>query len=118
MKQNFNNTSKKFSYKIYQFGKIRKFLNVETRILVYKQTVLPLSEYVIFVMCLNNKHEVDKLQKLQNKALRLCYNIQSPKEMRVSLLHDMASVDSLYKRRMYIYIYIYIYIQFRHIMVN
>ena len=54
MKQNFNNVFKKFSYKIYQFGKIRKFLSTETRILVYKQTVLPLSEYVGFVMTLNN----------------------------------------------------------------
>ena len=43
MKQNFNTVFKKFSYKIYQFGKIRKCLSTATRILVYKQTVLPLS---------------------------------------------------------------------------
>ena len=73
MKPNFNSVFKKFSYKIYQFGKIRKFLDFETRLLVYKQTVLPLTEYVSFVMCLNTNREVDKLQKLQNRALRMCF---------------------------------------------
>ena len=100
MKSNFNSVFKKFSYKIYQFGKIRKFLDIETRVLVYKQTVLPLTEYVNFVMCLNNKQETDKLQKLQNKALRMCYNIQIPRDMRIGRLHEMANVDMLHKRRM------------------
>ena len=100
MKPNFNNIFKKCSYKIYQFGKIKKFLNVETRVLVYKQTVLPLTEYVSFVMCLNNKHDTDKLQKLQNRALRMCYNIQNPRDISIKRLHDMANVDMLCKRRM------------------
>ena len=100
MKQHFNSVFQNFSYKIYQFGKIRTFLNLETRILVYKQTVLPLTEYVSFVMTLNNKHEVEKLQKLQNKALRMCYNIQNPRDVSVSMLHEMANVDMLYTRRM------------------
>ena len=100
MKQNFNSVFKKFSYKIHQFGKIKRFLNVETRVLVYKQTVLPLTNYVSFVMTLNNKHDVEKLQKLQNRALRMCYNVQNPKDVRVSMLHEMANVDMLSKRRM------------------
>ena len=100
MKQNFNNVLKRFSHKIYQFGKIRFFLDVTTRVLIYKQTVLPLTEYVSFVMCLNNKNDVDKLQKLQNRALRMCYNIQNPRDISVSRLHTMANVDMLDKRRM------------------
>ena len=36
LKQNFNNILKRFSGKIYQFGKINKFLGIETRVLVYK----------------------------------------------------------------------------------
>ena len=97
---NFNNVFRKFSYKIYQFGHFLDVLKVETRVLVYKQTVLPLTEYVSFVMCLNNKHDVDKLQKLQNRALRMCCNIQTPRDIRVLRLHDMAKIDMLYKRRM------------------
>ena len=100
MRQNYNSIFKKFSYKIYQFSKIRKFLNTETRILVYKQTILPLAEYVSFVLCLNNKHDVDKLQKLQNRALRMCYNIYNPRVISIGRLHEMAKIDLLYKRRM------------------
>ena len=100
MKQNFNSVFKKFSYKLYQFGKIRKYLNFETRVLVYKQTVLPLTEYVSFVMTLNNKHDVEKLQKLQNRALRMCFNIYDHKDITISRLHELGNVDLLYKRRM------------------
>ena len=100
MKPNFNRVFKKFSYKIFQFGKLNKFLDVETRILVYKQTVLPLTEYVSFVMCLNNKQDTDKLQKLQNRALRMCFNIQNPRDIRIQRLHEMAKCDMLHKRRM------------------
>ena len=100
LKQNFNSILKKFSYKIYQFGKIKKYLSVETRVLVYKQTILPLTEYVSFVLSLNNKHEVDKLQKLQNRALRMCYNVNNPTDISIARLHEMANVDMLYKRRM------------------
>ena len=99
MKSNFNNILKEFSNKIYQFGKIRKFLDTETRILVYKQTVLPLTEYVSFVLSLNNKHDVEKLQKLQNRALRMCYNVQDPKDVRIRDLHERSRMDTLERRR-------------------
>ena len=41
LSSNFNSIYKKYSYKIFQFGKIRKYLDIPTRILVYKQTILP-----------------------------------------------------------------------------
>ena len=100
MKQNLNSSFKKNSYKIHQFGKIKKFLNFETRILVYKQTVLPLTQYVSFVLSLNTKNDVEKLQKLQNRALRMCYNIQNPRDISIAQLHEMANVEMLQKRRM------------------
>ena len=100
MKPNYNAIFKKFSYKIFRFAKLKKFLNTDTRIIVYKQTILPLAEYVSFVMCLSNNHEVDKLQKLQNSALRMCYNINNPRDIRVQRLNEMADIDTLYKRRM------------------
>ena len=51
-------------------------------------------------MTLNNKQDVEKLQKLQNRALRLCYNVYNPRDMNVARLHELASVDMLQKRRM------------------
>ena len=38
---------------------------------MYEQTILPFVEYVSFVTCLNHKHDVDKLQKLENKTPRI-----------------------------------------------
>ena len=67
---------------------------------MYKQTVLPLTDYVSFVMCLNTNREVDELQKLQNRALRMCFNIQNPRDIRIYQLHEIAKVDMLQKRCM------------------
>ena len=96
---NFNKIFKKYSYKIYQFGKIRRYLDTYTRILVYKQTILPLVEYVSFMLCLNKVRDVDKLQKLQNRCLRSCFNIYNPRDMSVDLLHHRARVNKLDLRR-------------------
>ena len=50
-------------------------------------------------MCLNTKHDVDKLQRLQNRALRLIYNIQNPRNIGINELHLLSKVDKLEKRR-------------------
>ena len=80
-------------------GKIKKYLNIETRILVYKQTILPLSEYVSFVLCMNTKHDVEKLQRQQNRALRMIYNIQNTRDIGVDELHRLTNIDMLHIRR-------------------
>ena len=90
---NFNKIFKKYSCKIFQFGKIKKYITVDTRILVYKQTILPLVEYVSYMLCLNPRLEVDKLQNLQNCCLRMCLNINNPREMSVAMLHSTACVS-------------------------
>ena len=79
---------------------MRRFLNVETRVLVYKQTVLSLCEYVSFVMTLSNKDDVDKLKKLQSRGLRVCYDIQNPRDLSTVNVHAIAKVELLQKRRM------------------
>ena len=94
LQSNFKCIYKKFSHKIYQFGKIRKYLDVPTRILVYKQTILPLVEYVSIMLCLNTIRDVDKLQKLQNRCLRLCLDVNSPRDAPVEMLHRLARVDT------------------------
>ena len=99
MQANFNTVFKKNSYKTYQFAKICKYVDKNTRVLIYKQTVLPLEEYVSFMMCLNNKHDIDKLQRLQNRSLRLCFNINNPMDMNINLLHENAKIAKLCDRR-------------------
>ena len=51
-------------------------------------------------MSLTNSQDVDKLQRLQNRALRLCYNIYNPRDITVSRLHENAKIDMLQKRMM------------------
>ena len=96
---NFNTIFKRFSYKIFQFSKIKNDLTENNRILVYKQTILPFVEYVSFLLYLNRKYDVDKLQKLQNNALRICFDIKDPKLLTVDALHERANIGSLLERR-------------------
>ena len=95
LESNINVIFKKFSYKIFQFTKIRHYLETSTRILVYKQTILPLVEYVSFMLLLNRNLETSKLQKLQNRSLRLCFNINDPRDITVLQLHNAARLLSL-----------------------
>ena len=99
LESNFNSIFKKFSYKIFQFTKIRKYLPNDIRVLVYKQTVLPLVEYISYLLYINRKHEVDKLHKLQNRSLRLCFDINDPKTISVCELHKRAELLNLETRR-------------------
>ena len=99
MEANLNYIFKQLSYKIFQFSKIRNYLDIKTRVLVYKQTVMPLAEYASFMLNLNRKHDIEKLQKLQNRALRLCFNVYSPRDVSVAALHTRANLDLLSTRR-------------------
>ena len=98
---NFNSTFKKYSYKIFQFGKMRKYLDIRTRTLVYKQTILLLVEYVSFMLCLNSSCDAEKLQKLQNsyRCLRSCFNVYCPIDRGTQRLHNDARVNTLSVRR-------------------
>ena len=61
--------------------------------------MLPLVEYVSYMLYLNRKHEVDKLQKLQNRALRLCFDIQNLRDISVKDLHQNAKLSLLEHRQ-------------------
>ena len=51
------------------------------------------------MLYLDTKHELDKLQKLQNRALRQCLNVLNPCDMSVDRFHDLVFVDKLNVRR-------------------
>ena len=96
---NYNNVFKKYSYKIHQFGKIKKYLDQTTRLVVYKQTILPLIEYVSFMLFYNRTCDVEKLQRLQNRCLRMCFDINNPRDMSVLRLHEICNISYLSTRR-------------------
>ena len=74
-------------------------MDINTHILIYKQTALPLVEYVSFMMCFNSKQDIEKFQRLQNKSLRLCYNINNAVDINTTVLHENAKMEKLCDRR-------------------
>ena len=48
---------------------------------------------------MNSSQELLKLQRLQNTALRMCFNIQNPMATRVNDMHTNARVNLLKTRR-------------------
>ena len=90
---------KKIINKIFLLRKIRRYINFETAILVYKQTILPILDYAGF-MCLSlNVEDKKDLQIMQNDALRFCYNIRLSDRVTIFNLHEQAKLSSLEQRR-------------------
>ena len=59
---------------IHQWGKMRKFINGDIAITIYKQMILPLFDYANFMVEIASKPKIAKLEKLQEKALRYVDN--------------------------------------------
>ena len=95
----YNNIFFKNSYKIFQFGKTKKYIEQNTRILIYKQPMLPLVEYVSFMLFLNRVCDVEKLQRLQNRCLLMSLNIYNPRDVSALRLHEICNLSYLSTRR-------------------
>ena len=69
-----NNTIKIVSHKMFLLHKIKSYITEDTATKIYKSMILPYLDYGdIFYMNSTTK-QVKKLQILQNKALKICYN--------------------------------------------
>lgn len=58
---------------IYKFRKIRHLVSMSTALLMYKTYVSPNLESGLYLLDNYYKCQLEKLQKFQNKCLRLCY---------------------------------------------
>ena len=61
----------KVNVRIYQLGKLRKFITSKIASTIYKQTILPLIEYADLIIDSGPLDKVSRLQKLQDKAIHL-----------------------------------------------
>ena len=80
-------TNKIVSHKIDLLSKICKYITQYTAIIIYKTMVLPYFDYGDLIYAAANMCLLDKLQRLQNKALRIMsyYNpLISSSELHVS----------------------------------
>ena len=59
-------------HKMTLLAKLKRYLNESTALVIYKSMLLPYLDYGDIIFCNSNKKDLDKLQRLQNKCLRIC----------------------------------------------
>ena len=83
--------------KVYQLKKMRRFLSRKAALLVYKNMILPIIEYGDIYLSATSKENRNKLQKLQNKALKCA--LGRDKRYNTRKLHAEAKILPLARRR-------------------
>ena len=82
--------------KLTSFRRVRKSISERTAVLLYKATILPIFDYNDFYYNLLTAQQLTKMQRLQNRALRIVFG---PKKLSVDEMHTAARVDYLEIRR-------------------
>ena len=66
-----NGTISRVNGRLITLARIRKLINDETALIIYKQTILPILDYVSILVNSSTQKKIDKLQPLQNRAVRI-----------------------------------------------
>ena len=82
--------------KLNSFRKIRRSVSEKSAITIYKATILPIFDYNDIIYYLLNKQQLAKLQRMQNRALRLVF---MGRILSVVDMHKLAKVEYLEQRR-------------------
>ena len=85
--------------KLFTLRKLRRYITEKCAITIYKQTILPVFDYVNFLLVSCNKSDQHDLQIIQNDALRTCYNVRRRDKMSIVNMHAKAKLLSLQQRR-------------------
>ena len=87
------------AHKIYLLSKIRSSINQSTAIKIYKTKILPYFDQgdILYLDAFNK--DVSKLQKLENRALRIC--LKENNRQHIDNLHNTAKIPLLCHRRTY-----------------
>lgn len=88
---------KQVNYKLFRLAKMRSCLDQQAAIMIYTGVIRPTLEYCGFVTAGAGKKQVERLQKLQNKALRICLK-RKVWEQSTDELHQMAGVEKVDRR--------------------
>ena len=94
------------SHKIYLLSRVKKFMSSRSSLLVYKSMILPFFDYADVVYHNANAKELEKLQRLQNRALKLCLGLHKRED--TEMVHRTAKVPLLEnRRRSHVYNFMY-----------
>ena len=80
-------------------GKLRYFVDKNTALLIYKQTVLPYFDYGGFLLLACNRGQKKDLQTLQNNALRICLRYRLADRISERNLHIESNIQILEQRQ-------------------
>ena len=83
--------------KVYQLRWLKEFLTNRAALMVYKNMILPIMEYGDIYLISASKENKNKLQKLQNKALRCA--LDKEKRFSTQKLHEEAKLLEVKDRR-------------------
>ena len=86
--------------RLLSFARIRNMMDVSTSLLIYKQTILPILDYLCIKVNSSTKRKIKKLQPLQNRAIRSILNLSgyiSTEEM--GCYHERVRLQMLGNRR-------------------
>ena len=86
------------NHKIYMFSKIRRYLNDQSAIRVYKSMILPYFDYGDISYMSSKIREIKKLDRFHIRGLRICFRIQGKIEDKE--LFKMGKVSNLNNRRL------------------
>ena len=84
-------------YKMTLLAKLKKYLNSDSAFLIYKTMLLPYFDYADVITCKANQKDIEKLQTLQNKCLRICMGMD--RRFETKRAHKLANVPFLKDRR-------------------
>ena len=90
-------TIRTVAHKLYLLSRKRKYINIQQAITIYRSMIVPYCDYWdIFLVNINLK-SIDKMQKLQNRALRICLALEG--RSNVNMFHNTCNINKLAHRR-------------------
>ena len=84
-------------HKVTLLSKVKKYLTDCTALQIYKSMILPYLDYADVIFDKANSTDLNKLQRLQNRCLKLCAS--RDRRFSTDLAHKLASVPFLTDRR-------------------
>ena len=88
----------KVNVRIYQLQKLRKYITKKVACLIYKQTILPVVEYADQIVESGPADKIDKLQSLQDKAVKIINNKEQT-QLDAAVLATVYRIKPLKERR-------------------
>ncbi len=87
----------KTSHKVWLLGKLRRYINSRMAVKIYKGMILPFFDYADIIYMGGNKGQLLKLQRIQNRALKIC--LQAENRAPTELIHRESKMELLSERR-------------------